>query len=67
MILYATVQTNMVTEDAGFNKKRTRAVTTGTRVIHTVGQPAFLAKNRFNLPPVLPLTWADFAKHMPAL
>ena len=44
-----------------------RAVTTGTRVIHTVGQPAFLAKNRFNLPPVLPLTWADFAKHMPAL
>ncbi len=67
VILYATVQTNMVTEDAGFNKKRTRAVTTGTRVIHTVGQPAFLAKNRFNLPPVLPLTWADFAKHMPAL
>ncbi len=67
VILYAAVQTNMVTEDAGFNKTRTRAVTTGTRVIHTVGQPAFLAKNRFNLPPVLPLTWADFAKHMPAL
>lgn len=67
VILYAAVQTNIVTEDIGFNNKRTRAVTTGTRVIHTVGQPAFLAKNRFNLPPVLPLTWADFAQHMPAL
>lgn len=67
VILFAAMQTNTVTEDIGFNNKRTRAVTTGTRVIHTVGQPAFLAKNRFNLPPVLPLTWADFAKHMPAL
>lgn len=67
VILFAAVQTNTVTEDAGFNSKRTRAVTTGQRVIHTVGQPAFLAKNRFNLPPVLPLTWADFAGAMPAL
>ena len=65
VILFAALQTNMVTEDAGFNNKRTRAVTTGQRVIHTVGQPAFLAKNRFNLPPVLPLTWADFAAAMP--
>ena len=65
VILYAALQTNTVTEDAGFNNKRTRAVTTGQRVIHTVGQPAFLAKNRFNLPPVLPLAWADFAAAMP--
>jgi len=65
VILFAAMQTNTVTEDAGFNNKRTRATTTGQRVIHTVGQPAFLAKNRFNLPPVLPLTWADFAAAMP--
>lgn len=65
VILFAAMQMNTVTEDAGFNNKRTRATTTGQRVIHTVGQPAFLAKNRFNLPPVMPLTWADFAAAMP--
>ena len=65
VILFAAMQTNMVTEDSGFNSKRTRAVTTGTRVIHTVGQPAFLAKSRYPIPPVRPLTWADFAAAMP--
>lgn len=58
MILFASMQTNIVTEDAGFNQKRTRTTTTGQRVMHTVGQPAFLAKSRFALPPVLPLSWA---------
>jgi hypothetical protein len=67
VILFAAMQTNTVTEDAGFNNKRVRATTTGQRVIHTVGQPAFTAKNRFNLPPVLPLTWTDFAAAMPAV
>lgn len=64
VILYAAVQTNTVTEDAGFNNKRVRAVTTGARVMHTVGQPAFLAKNRFSLPPLLPLAWESFADAM---
>lgn len=64
VILYAAVQTNTVTEDAGFNNKRTRAVTTGQRVMHTIGQPAFLAKNRFSLPSPLPLAWDAFADAM---
>jgi hypothetical protein len=64
VILFAAVQTNTVTEESGFNNKRVRAVTTGNRVMHTVGQPAFLAKNRFSLPPLLPLAWADFAEAM---
>lgn len=64
VILYAAVSTNTVTEDAGFNNKRMRATTTGERVIHTVGQPAFTAKNRFSLPSVLPLNWGAFATAM---
>ena len=64
VILFAAIQTNTVTEDAGFNNKRVRAVTTGARVMHTVGQPAFLAKNRFSLPPLLPLAWESFADAM---
>ena len=67
VILYATERTNTVTEDAGngFNeKKRIRATTTGERIMHTVGQPAFLAKNRYSLPTPLPLAWEAFAQAM---
>ena len=34
-MLYAAMQTNTITEDSGSNK-RTRATTTGERVMHTV-------------------------------
>lgn len=64
VILYAAMQTNTVTEDAGFNNKRVRAVTSGDRIMHTVGQPAFLAKSRFSLPSPLPLAWEAFAEAM---
>ena len=64
VILFAAVQTNTVTEDTGFNNKRTRAVTTGARIMHTVGQPAFLAKNRYSLPSPMPLAWDSFADAM---
>ena len=32
--------------------------------MHTVGQPAFLAKNRFSLPSPLPLAWSAFEEAM---
>lgn len=64
VILFAAMQTTTVTEDKGFNQSRVRATTTGQRIIHTVGQPSFLAKNRYSLPSPLPLTWADFAAAM---
>jgi 5'-3' exonuclease len=40
--------------------KRVRAVGTGHRYLHTSWRPAFDAKNRFGLPPKIPLGWADF-------
>lgn len=64
VILFAALQTNTVVEEAGFNAKRTRATTTGARIIHTIGQPAFLAKNRYSLPSPLPLAWDAFAQAM---
>ena len=64
VVLYAAMQTNTITEDSGFNNKRTRATTTGERVMHTVGQPAFLAKSRYSLSSPLPLTWEAFALAM---
>lgn len=64
VILFAALQTNTVTEDAGFSGKRVRATSTGERIMHTVGQPAFLAKSRYSLPSPLPLAWEAFAQAM---
>lgn len=64
VILYATTQTTMITEKEGFDSTRNRAITTGERIMHTVGQPAFLAKNRYSLPSPLPLTWDAFSAAM---
>lgn len=41
-------------------KGRVRAASNGARVLHTAWSPAFDAKNRFGLPPVLPFSWEDF-------
>jgi len=41
-------------------KKRTRGISTGARVIHTVETAAYVAKNRDNLPDTLPLDWTEF-------
>lgn len=41
-------------------KGRMKGVSSGMRVMHTEWSAAWDAKNRFNLPPTLPLSWADF-------
>jgi hypothetical protein len=40
--------------------ERVRGVSSGARIIHTQRHAAFDAKNRYGLPPTLPLSWADF-------
>ena len=62
VILYATLSTKTVSEDQGFGNKRVRAVSTGDRLMHTAGQPAFLAKSRFPIPSPLPLEWDALAE-----
>lgn len=44
------------------DKKTGKAVTTGKRVLRTQRDPAWDAKNRFGLPPKVPLDWATFAQ-----
>lgn len=41
------------TEESGFNKQRARADGGGVVLMHTVGKPAFTAKNRYGIPPSL--------------
>lgn len=59
-VLFANYRTIVKKEDVGFNKNVTRGISTGERLLYTAETPAYLAKNRFALPPQLPLDWAAF-------
>jgi len=52
-------------EDAGFNKKLAKGVSTDERVLHLVENAAFLAKNRYSCPNNIELTLADVCKVIP--
>ncbi|MCC2653087.1 MAG: hypothetical protein K0R61_744 [Microvirga sp.] len=64
-------------KDEGFGKKATRGVGSGQRVLYLEERPAYLAKNRYSMPPFidLPTTeqawqqpdviWQSFAQHLP--
>lgn len=56
-VLFANYRLFTTATDVGFNKKVTRGVSTGERVMYTAERPAYLAKNRYNLPHELPLSW----------
>ena len=65
VVLFANYQISIAKADVGFNKKVTRALGKGERVMHTSERPAFLAKNRYGLPDTLPLDWKAFVAAMP--
>lgn len=72
-VLFATRTFRTETEDAGFGKERTIAVGIGKdggeRILRTVGGPSCVAKNRYNLPYELPLSWDAFVNalsHQPS-
>lgn len=43
---------------------KVRGVGSGARFLHTQKMPAYVAKNRYNLPEKLPLRWADYEQAM---
>ncbi|CAB4154656.1 AAA domain containing protein [uncultured Caudovirales phage] len=60
-VLFANYRTIVKKDDVGFNKSVSRGITTGERLLYTSETPAYLAKNRYNLPAQLPLDWNAFA------
>ena len=54
---FAQIKTTVRQEDAGFGKKTSKGLSTGERVLHTQRAAAFDAKNRYDLPAVMPLDW----------
>lgn len=63
-VLFATRKFRTESEDVGFGRERTIAVGIGKdggeRIIRTVGGPSCVAKNRYNLPYEMPLSWDAF-------
>lgn len=51
--------------DAGFNKEKSRGVTTGERLLHFVEQPAFVAKNRYSMPEDVEMTFENLQTLVP--
>ena len=66
-VLFANYRVSTVSSDAGFNKKITRAVGGGERVLYTEERPAYVCKNRYDMPATMPMTWAAIAEHIPAI
>jgi hypothetical protein len=66
VVLFANYRISTIKSDVGFNKKVTRALGSGERLLHTAERPAFLAKNRYGLPDTLEMSWSALAGAMPA-
>lgn len=59
-VLFAQYKAHIVKDKEAFGNERKRAVGTGERVLYTEERPAFRAKNRYGLPPEIPLSWGSF-------
>jgi hypothetical protein len=51
-------------EEKGFNQKVTKGIGTGERLLHLSEKPAWVAKNRFNMPETIPLLWESFQQSL---
>ena len=60
-VMFANYKTIVKKDDVGFNKTVARGISSGERMLFTTERPAYMAKNRYNLPDSIPLTWDAFA------
>ena len=58
---FANYQVFTKSEEAGFNKKITKAIGQGIRRLHLAERPAFLAKNRYALPDEIDFSWSELS------
>ena len=60
-VMFANYKTIVKKDDVGFNKTVARGISSGERMLFTTERPAYMAKNRYNLPDSIPLNWDAFA------
>jgi len=61
-LMFANYKTIVKKDDVGFNQTSNRGISTGERMLFTSERPAYMAKNRYNLPESIPLSWDAFAE-----
>lgn len=59
-VLFANYKTIVKHDDVGFNKTTNRGISTGERLLYCNERPAYMAKNRYQLPDSIPLLWDAF-------
>ncbi len=64
-VLFGNYKVSTTRTDAGFNKKVVRGMGSGERVLYTEERPAFIAKQRYGIPPVIALDWNELATGIP--
>lgn len=57
VIGFANFETAIKKQDNGFGAAKSRGIGTGRRLLHVIERPAYVAKNRYNMPDTLPLEW----------
>jgi hypothetical protein len=65
VIAFAAFKVIIRKSDSGFNKEKTRGVTTGERLLHFVENPAYAAKNRYACPDEIEMTIENLEKVIP--
>ena len=65
VIAFAAFKVIIRKSDSGFNKEKTRGVTTGERLLHFVENPAYAAKNRYACPDEIEMTIENLGKVIP--
>lgn len=64
---FANYKVHTKESDAGYGKKRTRAIGSGERLLYTTERPSHIAKCRYkNIPEVMPLDWPTLANSIAA-
>lgn len=69
IVLFANQVVHVKKSQEGFSERK-RATGSGERMLYTEERPAFIAKNRYSLPPEIPFTkdgsyWSTIAEHVP--
>ena len=69
ILLFANYAASVQKTDTGFNRQSRHAEGGGKRMLYTEERPAFYAKNRFNMPPIIPFekgqAWAALSPYLP--
>jgi hypothetical protein len=64
VIGFANFKTIVKSTDVGFGNTKTRGLSNGERFLFLQETPAFVAKNRYNLPTELPFSWESLSTAM---